>query len=194
LARCSSSAAAPPASRLGGSGSSGPAPQDQGQAARGSSRSALRSGATPDGTPRAASGRSQLPGSSTSAGHLGRCAPRRATPRSPPPKNHTVRLPRARRPASYSVQLVTRCRCLGIWCRRSALVLNGMAGVPCGRGLAPRASLPGRAQAGDPCNKLPRRLNHASCGRAGLVDIETRVSGGENLSIGWRHLRPAVIL
>ena len=28
--------------------------------------------------------------------------------------NHTVRLPRTRRPASYSTQLVTRCRCLGM--------------------------------------------------------------------------------
>ena len=28
--------------------------------------------------------------------------------------NQTVRLPRARRPASYSAQLVTRCRCLGM--------------------------------------------------------------------------------
>ena len=28
--------------------------------------------------------------------------------------NHTVRLPRARRPASYSAQLVTRCFCLGM--------------------------------------------------------------------------------
>ena len=28
--------------------------------------------------------------------------------------NHTVRLPRARRAASYSAQLVTRCRCLGM--------------------------------------------------------------------------------
>ena len=28
--------------------------------------------------------------------------------------NHTVRLPRARRAASYSAQLVTRCRCFGM--------------------------------------------------------------------------------
>ena len=39
--------------------------------------------------------------------------------------NQTVRLPRARRPASYSAQLVTRWRCLGMRCRRAALVLNG---------------------------------------------------------------------
>src|SRR4051794_37116550 len=43
--------------------------------------------------------------------------------------NHTVRLPRARRPASYSAQLVTGCRCLGMWRRQAALALNGTAGV-----------------------------------------------------------------
>src|SRR3954452_4547224 len=43
--------------------------------------------------------------------------------------NHTVRLPRARRAASYSAQLVTRCRCLGMWRRHAALALNGTAGV-----------------------------------------------------------------
>src|SRR4051812_48812594 len=43
--------------------------------------------------------------------------------------NHTVRLPRARRPASYSAQLVTRCRCFGMLRRQAALALNGTAGV-----------------------------------------------------------------
>src|SRR5215213_11703664 len=43
--------------------------------------------------------------------------------------NQTVRLPRARRPASYSAQLVTRCCCLGMWRRHAALALNGTAGV-----------------------------------------------------------------
>src|SRR5215208_4188443 len=43
--------------------------------------------------------------------------------------NHTVRLPRARRPASYSAQLMTRCCCLGMWRRQDALALNGTAGV-----------------------------------------------------------------
>src|SRR3954451_13578200 len=47
--------------------------------------------------------------------------------------NHTVRLPRARRPASYSAQLVTRCRCFGMWRRQAALALNGTAGGPSGR-------------------------------------------------------------
>src|SRR4051812_22889646 len=42
--------------------------------------------------------------------------------------NHTVRLPRARRPASYSAQLVTRCRCFGMWRRQAVLALNGTAG------------------------------------------------------------------
>src|SRR5215203_4422317 len=43
--------------------------------------------------------------------------------------NHTVRLPRARRPASYSAQLVTRCCCLGMWRRQAALALNGTAEI-----------------------------------------------------------------
>src|SRR4051794_15769209 len=43
--------------------------------------------------------------------------------------NHTVRLPRARRAASYSAQLVTRCRCFGMWRRQAVLALNGTAGV-----------------------------------------------------------------
>ena len=43
--------------------------------------------------------------------------------------NHTVKLPRARKPASYSAQLVTRCRCFGMWWRQAALALNGTAGV-----------------------------------------------------------------
>ena len=43
--------------------------------------------------------------------------------------NHTVRLPRCRRAASYAAQLVTRCRCLGMRWRRAALALNGTAGV-----------------------------------------------------------------
>src|SRR5215208_8063067 len=43
--------------------------------------------------------------------------------------NQTVRLPRARRPASYSAQLVTRCRCFGIWRRQVALALNGTAEI-----------------------------------------------------------------
>src|SRR5215218_10249460 len=43
--------------------------------------------------------------------------------------NQTVRLPRARRPASYSAQLVTRCCCFGMWRRHAALALNGTAGI-----------------------------------------------------------------
>ena len=43
--------------------------------------------------------------------------------------NQTVKLPRARRPASYAAQLVTRCRCFGMWRRQAALALNGTAGV-----------------------------------------------------------------
>src|SRR5215203_5592257 len=43
--------------------------------------------------------------------------------------NHTVRLPRARRPASYAAQLVTRCCCFGMWRRQAALALNGTAEI-----------------------------------------------------------------
>src|ERR687893_1926655 len=43
--------------------------------------------------------------------------------------NQTVRLPRARRPASYAAQLVTRCRCFGMWWRQAALALNGTAEI-----------------------------------------------------------------
>src|SRR4051794_21688109 len=43
--------------------------------------------------------------------------------------NQIVRLPRARRPASFSAQLVTRCRCFGMWRRHAALALNGTAGI-----------------------------------------------------------------
>src|SRR5215213_4202768 len=43
--------------------------------------------------------------------------------------NQTVRLPRARRPASYSAQLVTRCRCFAMWRRQAALALNGTAEI-----------------------------------------------------------------
>src|SRR5215208_2399059 len=43
--------------------------------------------------------------------------------------NQTMRLPRWRRAASYSAQLVTRCRCVGMWRRQAALALNGTTGI-----------------------------------------------------------------
>ncbi len=58
-------------------------------------------------------------------------------------ENHTVRLPRAPRPASYSAQLVTRCRCFGMRCLRTAFALNGKRGAPgWWRGLAPASHYP----------------------------------------------------
>src|SRR3954453_21055028 len=76
--------------------------------------------------------------------------------------NHTVRLPRARRPASYSAQLVTRCRCFGMWRRQAALALNGTAGVQAsGRGRRPTPPS-SRRQPADPCNKVLRRAKSAS--------------------------------
>src|SRR4051795_2081644 len=68
--------------------------------------------------------------------------------------NQTVRLPRARRPASYAAQLVTRCRCLGMRCRRSRLALNGMAGAPLRSRARPHPSLPEGVHPGDPCNNV----------------------------------------
>src|SRR3954452_21079234 len=43
--------------------------------------------------------------------------------------NQTVRLPRARRAASYAAQFVTLCCCFGMWRRQAALALNGTAGI-----------------------------------------------------------------
>ena len=55
--------------------------------------------------------------------------------------NQTVRLPRWRRAASYSAQLVTRCRCLGMWRRQAALALNGTTGIQAsGKGLSSYAA------------------------------------------------------
>src|SRR3954453_19325421 len=68
--------------------------------------------------------------------------------------NQTVRLPRARRPASYSAQLVTRCSCFGMWRRHAALALNGTAGSKRqGRGRRPTPPS-SRRQPADPCNKV----------------------------------------
>src|SRR3954463_10114914 len=44
-------------------------------------------------------------------------------------ENHTVKLPRWRRLASYSRQFITLCFCLGIWCRRSWFSLKGKMGI-----------------------------------------------------------------
>src|SRR3954468_8019306 len=68
--------------------------------------------------------------------------------------NHTVRLPRARRAASYSAQLITRCCCFGMWRRQAALALNGTAGSEYpGRGRRPTPPS-SRRQPADPCNKV----------------------------------------
>src|SRR3954462_10983620 len=42
--------------------------------------------------------------------------------------NHTVRLPRARRPASYAAQLMTRCCCFGMWRRHAVADLVRLLG------------------------------------------------------------------
>ena len=51
--------------------------------------------------------------------------------------NQTVKLPRWRKLASYAAQLVTLRFCLGIWWRRAALALNGMAGSGSEQGVHP---------------------------------------------------------
>src|SRR4051812_15579396 len=59
--------------------------------------------------------------------------------------NHTVRLPRRRRLASYAGQFVTLCVRLGMWWRRSWFSLKGKAGTPgSGQGQPPT---PGRPRA-----------------------------------------------
>src|SRR3954451_2497829 len=59
--------------------------------------------------------------------------------------NHTVRLPRRRRLASYAGQFVTLCVRLGMWWRRSWFSLKGKAGTPgSGQGQPPP---PGRPRA-----------------------------------------------
>ena len=72
--------------------------------------------------------------------------------------NQTVRLPRWRRTVSYSAQFVTRCRCLGMWCRRAAWALNGTAGI---RGSwkrpLPYAIRSPEASHTDPCNRVHER-------------------------------------
>jgi hypothetical protein len=44
--------------------------------------------------------------------------------------NHTVKLPRRRKPASQAGQSVTLCCCRGMWWRRSWFSLNGKAKIP----------------------------------------------------------------
>src|SRR3954447_26378978 len=59
--------------------------------------------------------------------------------------NHTVRLPRRHRLASYAGQFVTLCVCLGMWWRRSWFSLKGKAGTSgSGQGQPPT---PGRLRA-----------------------------------------------
>src|SRR3954453_18859919 len=57
--------------------------------------------------------------------------------------NHTVKLPRRRRPASYAGQFVTLCVRLGMWWRRSWFSLKGKAGTPgSGQGQPPTPGQP----------------------------------------------------
>jgi hypothetical protein len=69
--------------------------------------------------------------------------------------NQTVRLPRRRRAASYTAQFVTRCRCFAMWCRRSALALNGTATRPSVRkGTVPLRQPAADGNPTDPCNNV----------------------------------------
>ena len=86
-------------------------------------------------------------------------APGRARLR-PPGRDRLVRepdrqAPALRRAASYSAQLVTRCRCLGMRWRRAALALNGTAGIRGSwEGPLPYATRPLDATRTDPCTKV----------------------------------------
>src|SRR5271165_3671348 len=65
--------------------------------------------------------------------------------------NQTVKLPRWRKLASYAAQFVTLRFCLGIWWRRAALALNGMAGSGSEQGMPPIPTEP-TPPIPDPCN------------------------------------------
>src|SRR3954447_15533075 len=56
---------------------------------------------------------------------------------------------------------MTRCRCLGMWCRRSRLALNGMAGAPLRSRARPHTSLPEAVHPRDPCNNVSPNTNLA---------------------------------
>src|SRR4051794_21695640 len=87
--------------------------------------------------------------------------------------NQTVRLPRARRPASYAAQLVTRCFCFGMWWRRAASALNGKRGAPAWwRGLAPASPYPKPPK---PAIAATRRRGEAEAG----APLLTLVEGGK---------------
>jgi hypothetical protein len=72
--------------------------------------------------------RQDSPGATTSAARPGPCglAFQTLTASS---VNHTVKLPRRHKKASYAAELVTLCFCFGMWRRRSWFSLNGKAGI-----------------------------------------------------------------
>jgi hypothetical protein len=98
-------------------------------------------------------------------------------------ENHAVRLPRARRPASYSAQFVTLRRRFGMWRRRAWSALGGTTGAPPRSSAHPRTSLPGGARPGDACNKGLRRCRwwrrRGRLGRRGL----RRLEGGDGPAV-----------
>src|SRR3954465_10048032 len=104
--------------------------------------------------------------------------------------NHTVRLPRGRRAASYAAQLVTRCRCLGMRWRRAALASNGTAGIRrSGDGPLPYGSV----QQGDAPKEMDR-LGLAECfTKRELADtMKALLTGGfirANEPVGWSSNR-----
>src|SRR4051812_23015519 len=78
--------------------------------------------------------------------------------------NHTVRLPRWRKLASYSRQFVTLCFCLGMWCRRSWFSLNGKVGI--------RGSERRRSSYRGPICRATGRIR-ATAPRPRLPDVQT---------------------
>jgi hypothetical protein len=163
IGRLRSAGTPPPASRPCGSGSNGPAMRGRPSNCK---VDAIRPSVWPSA--RRNTARSVRAVVIARAEYFG-CPPRpvRASARQPATaasENHTVRLPRARRPALYSAELVTQWCCRGMWCRRSALALNGKvvrprqprAGPPCQTNRQPRAWAT-RATTSVPCRGRPRR-------------------------------------
>jgi hypothetical protein len=93
-----------------------------------------------------------------------------------PRVTHNVRLPRRRSPASYCAQFLTLNFIFGMWCRRSALCLFGMARIGEAFDNPRQPTRPRRY----PCNNAEWRCVLAS--KAGSRDCQSQISA--RLDIG----------
>jgi hypothetical protein len=98
--------------------------------------------------------------------------------------NHTVRLPRWRKLASYAAQFVTLRFCFGMLWRRAALALNGMVESQIKQGLP---SYPSQltAPTGDPCK---------NAAWATLTLIDTPIGLASNMATRPSWFRPPELL